>query len=179
MKVLRRTGERLVFGLGVREKALLEKLLTFYPIQPEARPPLSRETPGDRFAEAEALLHESLRDQKKELAGWLHERLTDGAALTRTGSGWRLTLPLGEVEFLLQVLNELRVGAWSRLGSPENLDDPKLEDSSANAPFHAIMTVAGQFQMVLLAGLQSDEDSEADGGTGGAGEAPPPAGGSH
>lgn len=160
MKVVQRTPERLVFGLGVREKVLLDKLLAFYPLQPEARPGLSRTLPAERVAEAESLLHESLRDQKKEQVAWLQERFSEGRALGRTGSGWRLNLKLGEVEVLLRIFNELRVGAWTRLGSPDNLDDPALAERAGAAPYHAIMTVAGQFEMVLLMGLQTAEAAE-------------------
>ena len=168
MKVLRRTSERIVFGLGVREKTLLDQLLGYYPVQPESRPQLSRNLPAERLAEAETLLHEALREQKKELAAWLHTRFAEGESLSRTGSGWRLTLKTPEVECFLQVLNELRVGAWTRLGCPENLDDPALAESNTHAPFHAIMMVAGQFEMVVLLGLGRVEEPE----TGA--ETPPP-----
>ena len=161
MKVLQRTPEKLVFGLGVREKTLLDKLLGFYPIRPDLRPVLSRQTPGGRLAEAEALLLESLRDRQKELIGWIHERLVDGNALHRTGSGWRLTLRMDEIESFLQVFNELRVGAWQHLGSPDDLDDPALAGSSSQASYHAIMTVAGQFEMVVLLGLEAPAAPEA------------------
>lgn len=161
MKVLQRTAENIVFGLGVREKTLLDKLLGFYPIHAEGRPVLSRESPGGRLAEAEALLVESLRERQKELIGWIHERLVDGNALNRTGSGWRLTLRMEEVESFLQVFNELRVGAWHHLGCPEDLDDPALASSASHASYHAIMTVAGQFEMVVLFGLESPEASDA------------------
>lgn len=155
MKLIRRSAAGVVFGLGVREKTLFERLLGFYPVHPTARPRLSRESPGKDLSEAEALLHEALDEQHKALSGWIQLRLTEGEALSRTGSGWRLTLNHAEVESLLQVLNEMRVGSWMRLGSPENLDDPAIAESAGTAPFHAIMTVAGQFEMVILMALDS------------------------
>lgn len=165
MKLIERSAERLVFGLGARERTFLERLLSYYPIAPESSQPLTRESRPE-LAEAEALLHESLREQKQELTGWLRLHLCEGEALRRTSTGWRLTLEGSEFERLLQVLNELRVGAWSRLGSPEVIDSEELANGSETAQLHAIMTLAGQFQMVLLHALEADS---------GAGPAPGPA----
>lgn len=155
MRLVARSGDRMVFHLGVRECAFLERLLSFYPLRTDWEPRLSREVRPE-WAEADQLLAESHRDQGRELAAWLKRRLTEGAALERSGSGWRLSLDEGEAERLLQILNELRVGAWMKLGCPEDLNDEQWVTSPAQAPLFVIMTVAGQVQMLLLHALSGE-----------------------
>ena len=66
-------------------------------------------------------------------------------------SGWRLTLGPGEPEWLLQVLNDIRVGSWLLLGSPDDqvqvVDDGNLLHAWA-------MEVAGAFEISLLKVLE-------------------------
>lgn len=162
MKLLEGGPDGVAFSLSQREKAFLERLLSFYPVGPDTRPSLSR---GDdpRLADAGALLHEAMREQKRELTEWLKTRLGEGGALARSGTGWRLHLDPGDAERLLQVLNELRVGAWIRLGCPEDLREEAAGASLPEAPFHAIMTLAGQFEMVLLMALDGEGGRRASG----------------
>ena len=153
MKIIESTPERVVLGLALKEKTFLGRLLSFYPIDPDSSPRLSRgENPA--LADAEALLRESLREHKLDLAGWVRLHLAEGEALRSTASGWRLTLEGDAADRFLQVLNELRVGAWSRLGCPEKIDDESLSERPGDVPFFAIMTLAGQFEMVLLLALE-------------------------
>lgn len=164
MKRIERTSDRIVFALGAREKTFLERLLSYYPILPDDSPRLSRGAAED-LAEAELLLQHSMREQKLELAGWLRMRLTEGEALRPSSTGWRLTLESADFERLLQVFNELRVGAWTKLGCPDPIDGEHLMEQADAMPFYAIMTLAGQFEMVLLHSMHSDDDSPAAGGS--------------
>ncbi len=155
MKLVERTGDRLVFRLGAREKSLLERLLSYYPMRPDADPTLSKGE-WDGMKDAAALLRESLLEQRVELAEWIKRRLTDDAAFTHADGGWKLRLEGSEPERLLQVLNELRVGAWTRLGCPDELDEMRLVTSPSQAPLYAIMTLAGQYEMVLVHAMHGD-----------------------
>lgn len=149
MRLLERSGERVVFQLGARERTFFERLLSFYPLRPEAPVILSRGG-GPGMAGAEGLLAEAQEERRGELEGWLRRQFVEGRALERDGEGWRLALAADDVERLLQVLNELRVGAWARLGSPDDLEDETLMKDAGGAPLHAIMTLAGQIQIALL-----------------------------
>lgn len=159
MKLVQRQGGRLVFSIANRERIFLERLLTFYPMQPDPRPPLTRD-PESRFhlADAEVLLHESLKEQSRDAVEWVKLRFTEGETLVKAKSGWRLTLEESDVERLLQILNEMRVGAWHRLGSPEDLREDSLAASPTQAPFFAIMTLAGQFEIILLQALYGESE---------------------
>jgi hypothetical protein len=65
-------------------------------------------------------------------------------------AAWRLVLSPADVEWLLQILNDIRVGSWLMLGSPEE----ELEVlSEKNAPHLLAMHMSGHFQMELLEAL--------------------------
>ncbi len=156
MKLLEREGERLVFRLSTREKQLLQRLLSFYPLQSESHAKLSK-TADARFDDANELLVEARKEHQSELSGWLARRLSEGAAWVTAGTGWRLVLDGADAERLLQVLNEIRVGAWLKLGSPENLDAVEPDDTAvALAPLHGLMMLTGQFEMVLVHAMMGD-----------------------
>ncbi|MCC7374052.1 MAG: hypothetical protein IT581_05320 [Verrucomicrobiales bacterium] len=158
MKVFEKNEDGLVFEMSSRERALLDRLLSFYPLRPEGAPTLSRGS-TERLADAATLLADALREQRVELAAWISSRLTEGEALKRAGSQWRLTLTHAEIDALLRVFNELRVGAWLRLGSPEDLREETAATAPGQAPFYVIMTLAGQFEVFLLQVLQADGSS--------------------
>lgn len=154
MKLLESNGRRIVFGLGMREKSFLERLLSFYPLRPDGPPVLSRGSePG--LAEATELLAETLEQERESLSAWIRSRLQEGPGLTRQEGVWRLCLEGGDADRLLRVLNELRVGAWVRLGSPEQIDDPDLASGPGQAPLVAIMMLSGQFEVALLQAMEA------------------------
>lgn len=156
MKLIEREGDRVVFRMSAREKKLLERLLSLYPLQSGHAARLSHET-GPRWEEANQLLAEASKEQKTELAAWVARRLTEGEAFVASGASWRLVLEGGDVERLLQVLNELRIGSWIKLGRPEDLDAVDPDDTAvAMAPLHWLLVLTGQFQMVLIHALYGD-----------------------
>lgn len=149
MKLFRHEGETWEFRLGPREKGLLQHLLSFYPLKPDTGPVLSRTDP-DSLKDATSLLEEALAEQRIDLGEWSQRRIARGDALQQAGDVWRLTLDGGEIEKLLQVLNELRVGAWTKMGCPDQLEENLLVTDLQRAPLCVIMMAAGQFEMDLL-----------------------------
>jgi len=159
MKLLERDGGRLVFRMNGREKVLLERLTGFYPLRTDSEPKISRSTDAN-LGEANDLLADAMRERRQELSNWLSQRLHDGGVLMCKGKEWRLILDGEDVENLLQILNELRVSSWVKLGRPQDLDavSPSAESAFAAAPLHALMMLTGQFQMVLVRALNGELD---------------------
>ena len=83
-------------------------------------------------------------DEADESEYWLSETQAGGVA---SGS---------ELEWLLQILNDVRVGSWIILGSPEQAMEFKLLNEKTAADFWA-MEMSGQFQMNFLAALEKRE----------------------
>jgi len=153
MKLIRSTKTRLVFELGQREEQMLLRLLKLYPCVPGAHHVLSK---ASRLPDAEAnqqLLDEALAEQRAQNKKALQTLLADPQRLERTESGARLSLSPAESEWFIQVLNDIRVGSWILLGSPEA---KPVELSPANAPYFLDMERAGYFQMQLLEALERE-----------------------
>jgi hypothetical protein len=63
----------------------------------------------------------------------------------------------GQMEWLLQVLNDVRVGTWVNLGRPDAESKEKLEPTEENLRGLAMMELCGFFQMTLLEAMESKD----------------------
>ncbi len=153
MNLIRTTKTQLQFHLARREKQVLLNLLRLYPCLPPAHQRLTR---SGRLPEPEAsqrLLDEALAEQREQNRGHLQALLADPARLAQLETGWRLCLSPEDLEWLLQILNDIRVGSWVRLGSPqEHLD--KLDQHTA--PHYWAMEMSGHFQAEFLEALRGE-----------------------
>lgn len=150
MKLVQSTHENLLFALSAGEKTVLWSILRLYPRVPASYPRL-RKT-GTSEPASQRLLEESLAQQRDENHRQLVALLEDSSRLKKADRGWRLSLSCAETQWLLQVLNDVRVGSWIRLGSPETLPQMLSPDTSPDA---WAMEVAGWFEMCLLEALDS------------------------
>jgi len=151
VKLLRAANDRFVFQLGAPEKHVLLHLLKLYPRVPPAHHRLSK---SGRLPDAEAsqrLLDEALAEQRAECQKKLQALLADPQRLKEHPPGWQLSLASMELEWLLQVLNDIRVGSWVLLGSPEERLDLV---NAQTAPHLWAMEMAGAFQMEFLAAME-------------------------
>ncbi len=150
MKLLRQSKGRFVFQLSRRESRALRDLLELYPLVPPAHHVLSRSGPVPNQEASQALLDEALAEQRAESRKQLRALLADDRRFTRTESGATLSLAAAEAEWLLQVLNDIRVGSWLMLGAPE---EKVRELDETTAPRFAAMEMAGYFEAQLLQAL--------------------------
>jgi hypothetical protein len=150
MKLVKATKSRFVFELGQREKRSLPQILKLYPCVPSAHHVLSKSGRLPDDVANQQLLDEALAEQRAENKKRVQALLADPRRFEQTETGARLSLSPAEVEWLLQVLNDIRVGSWVILGSPEN---KPAELNAATAPHFLAMEMAGYFQMQLLEGL--------------------------
>jgi hypothetical protein len=151
VNLIRSTKHQFQFRLGRREKQVLLSLLKRYPCLPAAHQPLSKSggLPGQEAGQG--LLDEALAEQRQDNRRRLQALLADPGRFQEQETGWRLSLSPGDLEWLLQVLNDIRVGSWVLLGSPEKrlvgLDEK-------TAPHYWAMEMSGQFQMQFLEAMQ-------------------------
>ena len=150
MKLVRATKTGLLFHLSQRETPLLLQVLRLYPRVPSAHHVL---TESGRMPDQQAnqrLLDEALAEQRADNKKHLQALLADPRLFARTDTGGHLSLSRAEVEWFLQVLNDIRVGSWIILGSPQT-KLPELDETTA--PNVVAMELAGHFQMQLLEAL--------------------------
>jgi hypothetical protein len=153
VKLVLATKDKLVFLLGPRERRSLPQILNLYPRVPPAHHVLSK---SGRLPDAEAnqrLLDEALAEQRAENKKQVQALLADPRRFEQTETGARLSLSRAEADWLLQMLNDVRVGSWVILGSPEGKPG---EVTIATAPHYIAMEMAGYFQMQLLEALEGE-----------------------
>jgi hypothetical protein len=144
------TERSLIFQIDAREEALLLAILRLYPVLDSRHHRLSQDPKTAGSAE-QRLLEESMAQQRAA-----HKRKLDGLFLAPerffkdAPGGRRLVLTGEQFEWLLQVLNDLRVGSWVRLGCPDLEKAAPPEMTQANARSLQVMHISGQFQMALL-----------------------------
>ncbi len=154
MNLIRATKDQLQFHLSKREQRLLVGLLDRYPCLPAAHQPLTKTGDLPDQDTSERLLNEALAEHRQENKKQWQTLLADRARFEELETGWRLSLSPSEVEWLLQILNDIRIGSWVLLGSPEE----RLTRLDANTARHFwAMETAGLFQMQLLAALEGGE----------------------
>jgi hypothetical protein len=141
---------QVLLQFGRRERELLLQLLQLYPRMPPAHHKLSKNAKLD--PSNQKLLDEALAEQRSENRRQVSALVTQSNRWKDHQSGWRLALAPGELEWLLQVLNDIRVGSWVLVGSPEE-QLSKIDEHTA--PHLWAMEIAGSFEMALLQVLEN------------------------
>jgi hypothetical protein len=151
--LLKSTKDKFIFRMGNGEKTLLMSILELYPRVTSAQILASRSgrPPGKDDQETKALLEEALTEQRQQNKKTLRGFLTDPKRFEKQEAGWRFAVTMAEVDWLLQILNDVRVGSWIMMGSPENyLEVP----TKKNEKDFLAMELAGRFEAVFLAALE-------------------------
>jgi hypothetical protein len=151
VRLLRVENGNYVFRLGKGEKELLAVVLGLYPVIPAAHQPISKSTALANKTN-QRLLDEALAEQRSENKKLAASFLADARRFQETESSTRMTMAPAEIEWLLQVLNDIHVGSWILAGEPDE-DSPGLIPTEKNARHIGAMELARWFQLDLLAAL--------------------------
>jgi hypothetical protein len=144
-----RAADKFHIHLGAREKRMIFELFSLYPRIPPAHQRLSKSGTIPDPQANQKLLDEALAEHRAESKRQLNALVTDPKHLTEIKGGWRLELSRAELETLLQALNDIRVGSWLLLGSPDpNLNPAMITEETG--PDYMAMELAGYFQMRLI-----------------------------
>lgn len=143
-------GHPFVFHISKREKDVLLATLKLYPLLDASHHRLSRNPKTTGQAEQQ-WLEEAMEQQRQEHKKKLDQFFSNDRRFFRDCKvDFQLTLTGEQMEWLLRVLNEIRVGSWVRLGRPELEAAPKLKLTSEQTRFLASMELSGYFQSALL-----------------------------
>jgi hypothetical protein len=135
------------FQIAGREREMLFHVLGLYPLIPVAHQQLSKSE--DRPADQQ-LLEETLAAQRKRNRQQIQTLLKSKTSFREEGNGYCLSLKAAQMEWVLQVLNDVRVGSWLILGSPDGPAETFAVLNEKTAPYFWAMEVAGDFQMALI-----------------------------
>ena len=150
MKLIAAGKDSYSFALGDREKRLLMLILQLYPIIPLDHQKLSR---GATRPEDQQMLQEALSAQRESNRRQIEALMTADGVFVGDSGGWKLTLNPSHMETVLQVLNDIRIGSWILLGSPDGPAEILAALNEETAPHLWAMEVSGQFQINLLQAL--------------------------
>ena len=158
MRLLRFENDKYVFRLGKGEKELLAVVLGLYPVIPPAHQRISK---SEAIANKsnQRLLDEALAEQRSENKKLVASFLTNTKRFHETETATRMTITAAEMEWLLQVLNDIHVGSWILCGSPDE-DSPPLIPTDANARHIGAMELTRWFQSDLLTALNRPPEAK-------------------
>ena len=143
------------FEFNLREKQLLFKVLSLYPLVPSAHHRLSR-TNAKTGVENQALLEESLADHREEARKRVQALMHNPRSFPAKGHTYHWTASRPEMEWILQVLNEVRVGSWLALGSPNLQAAKTARPTPENAAHYWALDIAGGFEMIFIAAVNGE-----------------------
>lgn len=168
MNFLEANGDSLVFLVDPRGKAILEKLCHKYPALEVTYFELCRTMDEEELPDGRELADQSLTEEQNEVRNRVTKLLSDKNRFEKMEGFFLLRMTAAEVDLLLQVLNDVRIGCWVRAGSPSEGTEDTLRSDPKLAPLLATMQLCGLFQGALLDGLNrqktppSDEDEGVD-----------------
>lgn len=155
---LKRTGKTtLAFEMNAAEREIVLETLQLYPLVPATHHRLTKAAEA-QSEENQRLLEESLAQQRTEHRQQLDALLNDPARFKQVGDKFRLRLKDTDLDWLLQVFNDIRVGCWLQLGEPDEDKSPTI--TPENFRYGFAMDVSGMFQSALLAALGDTESPD-------------------
>ena len=165
MNFLKATKDNLFFHIPPEGKAALRMLVRNYPAMDASHFELSKFSDPEEVEEDREFLEQSLSEEQQSNRSRVRAIIADKERFHETEGGFVMRLSLADVELLLQALNDVRIGFWIRLDSPDDGLEMELRSDPKSAPLLATMQVCGFFQGALLDGLRrrknpSPEDDE-------------------
>ncbi len=152
MRLVETRPDGYVFEMGRKEHGILLDVLRRYPVIPENYAG-SRPQENSYSVLDVNLLREALAEVRKENRTVLENWIRNEEVWSKSATGWIFTIGSGELEWLLQMLNDVRVGSWILLGSPELGTKEDLEPKAENLELAWAVDMAGFFQQTLIESL--------------------------
>jgi hypothetical protein len=138
------------FHVGPEEQAIICEVLAMYPVVPPAHHLVTKNLQDGQTSEYQHLLDEALAAQRASNKRHLEKWLATPNRFKPADDGFEFKLSRSDFEWLLRVLNDIRVGAWLLLGSPEEtMERPRSRDPKV-VRLWAAMQVGAYFQTLLL-----------------------------
>jgi hypothetical protein len=154
VKLLKRDDTHLSFLIGKREREMFFSLLQRYPVLLAAHyshrhPPKTEESKKNQD-----VIQEALAEQQKENRRQLEQLLAQPGRFVENDLGFTFRLTDSEIEWLLQVLNDIKVGSWVQLGEPGPHKPDSTPLTEQTMSLYWSMEIAGLFQHTLLEATQ-------------------------
>ncbi|MDH7503153.1 MAG: hypothetical protein QHJ82_10665 [Verrucomicrobiota bacterium] len=149
MTLLKAEGDRYQFGMSLAEKTVLLVLLDRYPTIPLSYYKLSK-TPGGDKEDDQAVLEEAMSSRRSLLKRRVTQLMHGEDRFQQGQNQLHVTFTRDEIEWLLQVLNDIRVGSWIRLGCPDCEKRMPVMTTGEDKLSFAEMELAAHFECMFL-----------------------------
>jgi len=156
MKLIQANQDGFQFELSRSEKLRLVHILKLYPLVPASHHRLSKGRKIPNREENQQLLEEALKTQRQENRRHLETMLNESQRFVKYEDVYRASFTRAEIEWLLQALNDVRVGSWIALGSPEQREEALKQLDDNNAPHFMAMELAGYFEGYFLDAISGE-----------------------
>jgi hypothetical protein len=146
-----------VYQVSKQEVEWLLGVLKLYPQLDSGYHRITQGAAGEIKAEQQ-LLQEAMAQRRREHKSKLEKFLaTPGRFRLEAPDQFHFSLTPEQMEWLLQVLDDVRVGCWVKLGRPELEPAPPKKLTPAEARAMSALELSGFFQMVLLGAYDGPE----------------------
>lgn len=155
MKLVNKTHEKYTFELLLEEKDLLIKILQLYPSISPSNFELSKTIKDDKLGQSKRILQDALKEHQLENKRLMHELFQNPDVLKpkKNPDYYTLELNSDQVERLLQVLNDIRIGTWRMLGCPDFEKREEIIRSADDILFLYTMDICEYFEYYILKAL--------------------------
>ena len=152
-------GRKVVFRFERTEREMFARILELFPVQQGALRPINDD------GNAQELLENALREQRGKLREEAQRLLSANGELVIDGEFnefWDLKLSDAEIEWILQMLNDVRVGVWTQIGCPSPSHDIKMngEPNEQLVRAHVIMQLCATWQGIMMYAAEGRELEE-------------------
>jgi hypothetical protein len=148
--------------LSEEEWDLLGRVLDLFPLTPPDYHRLSNEISVSESHGPQHFLAESVAAHSDALRAKLQEWRAQGNVTQSLQGEVGITVKPTELEQLLQILNDIRVGSWIRLGCPEPESLYKAEPKPAQRHLFLAMEFCGLIQTRFLGALAGELDGDSE-----------------
>jgi len=161
MKLVRRKksergAESFVFQLSKRDRNLLLSVLKLFPVMDAKSHHLSKAALPENAANQE-LLVEAMTEQRRSHVKKIDRLLKSQTQLFHENDhALELVVNAEQIEWLLQALNDVRVGSWMLLGCPEMEHARRAVLNEKSASHYTAMELSGYFQTALLQAFRAE-----------------------
>jgi hypothetical protein len=140
---------RLTFRFERPEREMFTRILDLFPMQGSPLRKINED------AHAQELLEKALREQRAKLREEADRVLRKQGELVidpEFNEFWDLTLSESEIEWTLQMLNDVRIGFWTDIGCPNPSHDIKIKSAPSDdlVRAHVIMQLCATWQGILM-----------------------------
>lgn len=149
MRLLRVDGDRYQFEMSRRERVLFLALLSRYPMIPLSHHRLSRNSSQIHSSE-QSLLEEAMTARRSEFKRRIGQLIDQNDRFRPARDLLHITFTREEIEWLLQVLNDVRVGNWIHIGCPDSDECSRAPTTQEGQSAIPAMELAAYFECQLL-----------------------------